>query len=596
MFKRVRNLFSRQSESVSDTEKSADPSGLSGHKDDVETVSRKSESYTGISKKNYRMLNTDSARPSSEWYTATTTNKSEPDKGDETKKRGTSERGTNESINPTFVSYGPGLVESRSPVETRKKISQKTKAKSKSEFVPGISKSEQTKVFAKNTPGRLLKKKHDNADEGKFGSKDKQIVDEELIAGMRATKVTFSESQQVILTQNEMLPHSGTLSTKKLSQMKENREKFMKMDIQTKRHYYKCGKNFLTSDQIPSWEETNRNMVVDESINKAVAEIPRKTVYEPNGIFNQKVALWYGDITRLELDVAVNSTSSLLLDEEMGVNGAIRKAAGPELDLDLEEKWQIKTGSVFKTCGYRLPAQRIYHVSGPSNYFSKAAMYLSQCYTNALESVKQDHLRTIAFPCISAGNKGLPFEFSANVALSTVRDWLKDNHEHVDKVIFCVFDELTWQIYIRKMHSIFPAVDNESKDDHTSQLPAEILLMDKKSVELYKKALEEGKEKDYSIRVMVTGPYGVGKSTFTKRLLFQDVDISERHSTDGIDVHVNKCKVSLETSEWIVDHAGIQCSPIHYIFNEYDGLVQIRFLFMSSEISKYIQSVQNTHF
>ena len=81
--------------------------------------------------------------------------------------------------------------------------------------------------------------------------------------------------------------------------------------------------------------------------------------------------------------------------------------------------------------------------------------------------------------------------------------------------------------------------------------------MDKRSVDLYKKALEEGNEKDYTIRIMVTGPYGVGKSTFTKRLLCQNVDINERESTDGIDVHVNKCKVSLKTSKWIVDKTGI---------------------------------------
>ena len=91
---------------------------------------------------------------------------------------------------------------------------------------------------------------------------------------------------------------------------------------------------------------------------------------------------------------------------------------------------------------------------------------------------------------------------------------------------------------------------------HASELPPEILRMDKQSVALYKKALEEGNEKDYSIRIMVIGPYGVGKSALTKRLLCQDVDINERNSTDGIDVHVKKCKVSLETSEWIIDNTG----------------------------------------
>ena len=103
---------------------------------------------------------------------------------------------------------------------------------------------------------------------------------------------------------------------------------------------------------------------------------------------------------------------------------------------------------------------------------------------------------------------------------------------------------------------VFFATEVESETPNISKLPAEILRLDSKSIELYKKALNEGKEKDYSIRIMVTGPYGVGKSTFTKRLLRQDVDIGERNSTDGIDVHVKKCKVSLETSQWTTTHTG----------------------------------------
>ncbi|XP_060604835.1 probable serine/threonine-protein kinase roco6 [Ruditapes philippinarum] len=74
--------------------------------------------------------------------------------------------------------------------------------------------------------------------------------------------------------------------------------------------------------------------------------------------------------------------------------------------------------------------------------------------------------------------------------------------------------------------------------------------MDKHSIELYKRALSEGKEAVYNIRVMVVGHYGVGKTTLTKRLLDEDVDINKRESTNGIDVHVKRCKVSLETGQW----------------------------------------------
>ena len=118
-------------------------------------------------------------------------------------------------------------------------------------------------------------------------------------------------------------------------------------------------------------------------------------------------------------------------------------------------------------------------------------------------------------------------------------------------------------------------------------LPVEIMRMDSKSIELYKQALEDGKEEDYNIRIMVVGPFGVGKTAFTNRLLCQDVNIDERNSTDGIDVHVKRCKVSLETQQWIVDAPGILL--LYKIILEYyevktsvDSCLDIRII-----ISKY---------
>ncbi|KAL3889149.1 hypothetical protein ACJMK2_001503, partial [Sinanodonta woodiana] len=83
-----------------------------------------------------------------------------------------------------------------------------------------------------------------------------------------------------------------------------------------------------------------------------------------------------------------------------------------------------------------------------------------------------------------------------------------------------------------------------------SVIPAEVLKMDTGSLHIYKNALCDGYEKVYNIRVMVVGQYGVGKTTLTQRLLGKNVNISERHSTEGIDVHVECCKVSLSTGEW----------------------------------------------
>ncbi|KAL3889275.1 hypothetical protein ACJMK2_001622, partial [Sinanodonta woodiana] len=81
-------------------------------------------------------------------------------------------------------------------------------------------------------------------------------------------------------------------------------------------------------------------------------------------------------------------------------------------------------------------------------------------------------------------------------------------------------------------------------------VPVDILKMDDRSIQLFEEALKDGKETVHSIRIMVVGHMGVGKTTLVKRLLGEDVNISERHSTEGIDVYVNCCDVSLSTHEW----------------------------------------------
>lgn len=80
--------------------------------------------------------------------------------------------------------------------------------------------------------------------------------------------------------------------------------------------------------------------------------------------------------------------------------------------------------------------------------------------------------------------------------------------------------------------------------------------MGSRSKEVYIKALEDGSEKNHDIRIMVVGQYGVGKTALTKRLLGEDVDISERNSTDGIDIHVRRCRISLKESKWIIESLG----------------------------------------
>ncbi|KAK3577279.1 hypothetical protein CHS0354_008372 [Potamilus streckersoni] len=98
-----------------------------------------------------------------------------------------------------------------------------------------------------------------------------------------------------------------------------------------------------------------------------------------------------------------------------------------------------------------------------------------------------------------------------------------------------------------KVITIFRPTYSRQQDP---DIPLEILRMDEASLQIYKEALLDGKEKTYDIRVMVVGHYGVGKTALTKRLLGEEVDIFERKSTEGIDVHVDCCRISLDTWEW----------------------------------------------
>ena len=97
--------------------------------------------------------------------------------------------------------------------------------------------------------------------------------------------------------------------------------------------------------------------------------------------------------------------------------------------------------------------------------------------------------------------------------------------------------------------------------------------MDTRSRDLYRQTLAEGKEAVHNIRVMVVGHYGVGKTTLTRRLLRKKVDITARDSTDGIDVHVRKCKVSLDDYQWTMLKKGkLNKKRIYTVANFYTAV------------------------
>ena len=154
------------------------------------------------------------------------------------------------------------------------------------------------------------------------------------------------------------------------------------------------------------------------------------------------------DITKIKVDAIVNAANKSLLGGG-GVDGAIHAAAGSNLLEECRQLHGCETGEAKITKGYNLPANYIIHTVGPIYRFhnkEENAKLLANCYRNSLDLARKFRLKSIAFSCISTGVYGYPKQLAAEIAVKTVRDWLKNNRYQI-KVIFCVFDNDNKEIY-----------------------------------------------------------------------------------------------------------------------------------------------------
>ncbi len=169
----------------------------------------------------------------------------------------------------------------------------------------------------------------------------------------------------------------------------------------------------------------------------------------------RKIELLKGDITKLEVDAIVNAANSSLMGGG-GVDGAIHRAAGPSLLEEckkiVEKIGKCPTGEAVITGAGNLKCKYVIHAVGPiwRGGSSDEANLLRNAYLNSLKLAKENSVRTIAFPNISTGAYGFPKELAAEIAISTVEEFLKTNPE-IDKVIFVCFDDENFEIYQRKL-------------------------------------------------------------------------------------------------------------------------------------------------
>ncbi|XP_034802974.1 ADP-ribose glycohydrolase MACROD2 isoform X7 [Pan paniscus] len=247
-------------------------------------------------------------------------------------------------------------------------------------------------------------------------------------------------------------------SNKKKKVWREEKERLLKMTLEERRKEYL--RDYIPLNSILSWKEEMKGKGQNDEENTQETSQVKKSLTE-------KVSLYRGDITLLEVDAIVNAANASLLGGG-GVDGCIHRAAGPCLLAECRNLNGCDTGHAKITCGYDLPAKYVIHTVGPiarGHINGSHKEDLANCYKSSLKLVKENNIRSVAFPCISTGIYGFPNEPAAVIALSTIKEWLAKNHHEVDRIIFCVFLEVDFKIYKKKMNEFFSVDDNNEEEE-----------------------------------------------------------------------------------------------------------------------------------
>jgi O-acetyl-ADP-ribose deacetylase len=162
---------------------------------------------------------------------------------------------------------------------------------------------------------------------------------------------------------------------------------------------------------------------------------------------DSKLEIVRGDITKIDVDAIVNAANTTLLGGG-GVDGAIHRAAGPELLAECRTLGGCRPGEAKITRGYCLPARFVIHTVGPVWRGGKhgEAETLANCYRNSLQIAAENGIKAIAFPAISCGAYGFPIQEATQIALKTTREFLA-NEDKIEEVIFVLWGDDLYNTY-----------------------------------------------------------------------------------------------------------------------------------------------------
>lgn len=241
-------------------------------------------------------------------------------------------------------------------------------------------------------------------------------------------------------------------------------------DYQEKRRALRSLMNIrMPGAMAPEVLEIQDEFLREEAAEKGIVtleEIPTAArQYGSRKSFGDKISVWQGDITRLQVGAIVNAANSQMLGCFHPCHGcidnAIHSAAGIELreacsqymehrKVQYGKEYEEPTGRAVLTEGYNLPAEYVIHTVGPIVYGSlteKLKEDLRNCYKNILKCCVEHGIRSVAFCCISTGEFHFPNDEAARIAVAEVRKYLEKHQEDFDRVIFNVFKDVDRELY-----------------------------------------------------------------------------------------------------------------------------------------------------